>query len=247
MYYWQGKKNFGDLLGPLLVSHFCHLPVDRSEAADSELVVVGSILEHLPKDWSGIIAGAGLLHEASRPFIRGRVLAVRGPLTSSRIWTSDTRCAYKKYDGVLADPGLLADELVPEQEKLYNLGLVPHWSDKTLETNPLFLKYNPKIIRVSDDPLEVIAQIGQCKKIVASSLHGIILADAFGIPRRIEIPPLSLSNPKQEGGLFKWQDYSASLNMELQIGVTQDADRNIIIEKQHELFDVFEEVRKIFS
>lgn len=242
-YYWRGKPNFGDLLTPLLLQRFCHLPSEWGSPNEAQIVMVGSILEHLDWKYRGIIAGCGSLHENSRiPFSGASILAVRGPLTKRTMVHTNFRS-----DLVLADPGLLADELVPEQEKIYNLGLVPHWSDKTLETNPLFLKYNPKIIRVSDDPLKVIAEIGQCKKIVSSSLHGIILADAFGIPRRIEIPPLSLSNPKQEGGLFKWQDYSLSIGMELKIGETQEADRNIIIEKQHELFDVFEEVRKIFG
>lgn len=241
VYYWTGKKNFGDLLAPLLIKRFCHLDSELSTAAESELVMVGSILEHLDTYWHGVIAGCGFLKEDSYNLGGGaQVLAVRGPLTLKRTGTT-------RKNVVLADPGLLADELVGDQDKIYDLGLVPHWTDKNLEQNPIFKKYNPKIIRVDDDPLEVIKQIGQCKKIVSSSLHGIILADAFGIPRRIEIPPRSLSHPHQEGGLFKWEDYSASINMKLEIGLTQEADRNIITQKQNELFDVFEEITSIFS
>lgn len=239
IYYWKQKKNFGDLLTSLLLDRFTHLPSQWSEAKDSQLVAVGSILEQLPLDYKGVIAGCGLLHEKSRiEFPNARILAVRGPLTAQRV----------KYKGdILADPGLLANELVPLEDKQYNLGIVPHWTDKTLEFDPRFKNFNPKIIRVTDDPLKVIAEIGRCKKIVASSLHGIIIADAFGIPRRIEIPPRSISHPHQEGGLFKWKDYSASLGVELKIGETQLIDRNIITEKQHELFDMFEVVKSIFA
>jgi len=241
VYYWKGKKNFGDLLSSLLISKFTHLDSKWSEPGESELVMVGSILEHLPYNYEGIIAGCGVLHEKSElAFPYAKILAVRGPLTAKKI-------KYRKSIRVFGDPGLLADELVGDQDKIYDLGLVPHWTDKTLEQNPIFKKFNPRIIRVEDDPLEVIKQIGQCKKIVSSSLHGIILADAFGIPRRIEIPPRSLSHPHQEGGLFKWLDYSASIDMKLEIGVTQEPDRNIIIEKQNELFNVFEEIKSIFS
>lgn len=241
VFYWKGKKNFGDLLTPLLINKFTHLDTEYVEPKNAKLISVGSIIDLLPYDWNGVIAGAGILHEHNEFHTESIILAVRGPLTFERIVHNNRK------NVVLADPGLIADELVGPQEKLYNLGIIPHWTDKELEFNTEFLKYNPKIIRVGDDPLEVIRQIGQCRKIVSSSLHGIILADAFGIPRRIEIPPRALTHPHQEGGIFKWKDYSASIEMKLEIGVTQTASINIITEKQHELFDVFQEIKSIFS
>lgn len=238
VYYWKGKKNFGDLLSDLLIKRFTGLPTNWVEPAKAELVMVGSIIEHLPKDWSGVIAGVGKLHEKTIIDLpNAKILGVRGPLTAKGL----------KGNITLGDPALLADELIPLEDKIYNLGIVPHWTDTTLEHDPRFKKYEPKIIRVNDDPLQVIKEISQCKKIISSSLHGIIIADAFGIPRRIEIPPRALSHPHQEGGLFKWLDYSESIGMELKIGLTQEANRHIIIEKQHELFDVFEEIKRIFS
>lgn len=235
-YYWTGKKNFGDLLTPLLLKKFGKLESELVPPEQSELVMVGSILEHLPKDYEGYIFGSGKLHEKKLDLPRAKVISLRGPLTAKDF----------KGNFTLGDPALLADELVPIQEKKYNLGIVPHWTDTSLEFRKEFLPFKPKIIRVSQDPLEVIAQIGQCKKIVSSSLHGIILADAFGIPRRIEISPSVLEFTFREGGLFKWMDYSLSLNMELKIGVTQEVDKNLIIDKQHELFDLFEELKGLF-
>lgn len=238
IYYWRAKKNFGDLLSSLLLDRFTHLPSEYAEPNDAELVVCGSILEHLPENWQGVIAGAGKLHEKTKlKFPNARILCVRGPLTAKGL----------KGNFVLGDPGLLANELVPLEDKEYDLGIVPHWTDTKLEHNPEFKKFNPKIIRVSDDPLKVISEIGRCKKIVSSSLHGIILADAFGIPRRIEISPRTLTHEHQEGGLFKWVDYCKSIDSKLVVGKTQEIDRNIITDKQNEIFDVFEEVKSIFS
>lgn len=238
VYFWRGKKNFGDLLTPLLLKKFTRLESTWSEPSQADLVGTGSVLEHLPQDFKGVIAGAGKLHEKTKvKFSWARILALRGPLTAKGV----------KGNFVLADPGLLADELVEAEDKQYDLGLVPHWTDTILEKNPVFKKYRPKIIRVNDDPLHVIAEIGRCKKIVSSSLHGIILADAFGIPRRIEIAPRLMSHPQQEGALFKWKDYSASLGMKLNIGITEEADKNKVYEKQYELFDVMEEIKSIFS
>ncbi len=242
-YYWNSKPNFGDMLSTLLLKRFTKFSCEWSQPRQADIILVGSILEHMPDDWNGVIAGSGLLKEEStKDFTNALILALRGPLTLERVkWVNSTN-----RDVVLADPGLLANELVPLQEPTYNLGIIPHWTDKHLQHRPEFLKYSPHIIDVSKHPLDVITEIAKCKKIVSSSLHGIILADAFGIPRRIEMSPVVLEKPKQEGGLFKWKDYSQSIGMQLIIGKTQEADRNIITEKQHSLFDVFEEIKRFF-
>lgn len=238
MYYWEKRANFGDALTSLLLQKFIHLSSEWAPPEDAELVVVGSVLDKLPEDWSGVIAGAGKLHEKTKvAFPNATILALRGPLTAKGV----------KGDFVLGDPGLLTDELVNLEDKQYNLGIIPHWTDHALANDPRFTKYNPKIIHVNDDPLEVVREIGRCKKIISSSLHGIILADAFAIPRRIEIAPRMLTHAHQEGGIFKWLDYSASINMKLEIGITQEADRNVVVEKQYELFDVFEEIKRRFN
>lgn len=237
-YYWKGRPNFGDLLGPLLLQKFAKLRAEWiAEPKDADIILVGSLLDKIPSDYKGIIAGAGKLHEETKlSFPNAQILGVRGPLTARGL----------KGNFILADPALLSDHLVPLRDKQYNLGLVPHWSDTELEHDKRFLKFDPKIIRVKDDPLKVITEIGLCKKIVSSSLHGIIVADAFNIPRRIEMAPWMLSRPKQEGGTFKWLDYSASIGVELQIGITQEIDRHKILEKQYDLYEMFEEIKKVF-
>jgi len=238
IYYWNTKKNFGDLVSPLLISRFTKLSSEWASPEEADMVMVGSILEHLPQGFRGVIAGSGKLHEHSTLHLaNAQILALRGPLTAIGI----------KGDYVLGDLGLLADELVPLPEKKYDLGIVPHWTDKTLEHTPVFKQFKPKIIRVTDNPLDVIREIGECKKIVSSSLHGIITADAFNIPRRIEVAPRMISHTHQEGGLFKFLDYSASLGVKLEIGITQLIDPHVIADKQSELFDVMQQIKSIFK
>lgn len=241
IYFWNARKNFGDALTPLLLKKFCKLDSEWSKAKDAELVMVGSILEHLPEDFNGIIAGAGKLHYHTKlKFPNAQILGVRGKLTAKHLGLQG--------DYVLGDAGLLANELVPLEDKIYELGIVPHWSDTELEKNPKFLQYNPKIIRVADDPLKVIKEISLCKKIVSSSLHGIITADAFNIPRRIELAPSMVKKPKQEGGDYKWQDYHSSLGIPLRIGGKAFAVNRYVVEaRQHELFDMFQEIKSIFK
>lgn len=229
-FFWSKKQNFGDQLTPLLVEHFANVKIAWAEAKDADFICVGSILEALPPKWRGIVAGSGKLHENRTPnWEKATILGVRGPLTAAGL----------KGEICIGDPGLLANELVAV-DKVYQLGLVPHWSDHELEHRPEFRRYQPHIIRPSGDPLQVIREIGRCRKIIASSLHGIIVADAFGIPRRLEMAA-SMTKP-YEGGSFKFEDYNASVGVPFEVGLTQEANRYKVQERQQELYDMMVEL-----
>lgn len=229
VYWWRERANFGDRLAPHLLLHFTRVMPEWSNPHRAELVVTGSVIEHLCREWDGTILGAGKLYETpTNAASNAKVLAVRGPLTAKHF----------RGDFALGDPGLLADELVEVETKKYNLGIVPHWSDKTLAADPRFQMYNPVIINPMDDPLEVIKLIGECRKIVSSSLHGIIVADAFGIPRRTETTPQF----QKEGGHFKFRDYNGAVGLPFVVGETQRPSRHRIEDRKHELYDCFREL-----
>jgi hypothetical protein len=237
VYYWKGTPNFGDAIAPLLIRRWSQKFAEWAPAAESDCVITGSIIEHLPHDYTGIILGAGLMYD--RPgYIFPRdatVLAVRGPLTAR------AAAKVKHRDFVLGDPGLLADELIRLPYKEHNLGILPHWTDTELAKRPEFLKYNPLIINPQDDPIKVITQIGTCRKLVTSSLHGVILADAFGSPRRTEMAPRLAKG--LEGGSFKFRDYNASVGVDFEVGLTQEAPRHRVEDRQHELWDAFRRLK----
>lgn len=235
-YFWQGRPNFGDLLTAPLLAHFGDAEVAWSAAEDADIVCVGSVLEALPPKWSGVIVGAGKLREASDVALpRATVLAVRGPLTA--------RAMGLRGEYALGDPGLLADELVRGVDKHYKLGIVPHWSDVELEHRPEFQRYDPHIIRPSGDPLEVLREIGRCHKIVASSLHGLIVADAFGIPRRTEMTKIFA----REGKSFKFEDHAAAVGLPFEVGVTQEAPRYVVQQRSQELYDALVEAGRLLA
>jgi pyruvyltransferase len=234
IYYWRGVPNFGDRLAMPLLARFSDVEAKWSPVGEAQLTATGSVLEHIPVGWGGCVIGSGKLREGSRLHLeRAEIMAVRGPLTARSIGRPDC---------VIGDPALLADELVMVRTRDIRLGLVPHWSDVLLARRPEFQRYHPVVINVRDDPLAVVRLIGRCQKVVTSSLHGLIVADAFGIPRRFELA----ARCDSEGGLFKFRDYSASIGMPFRIGETQQANRCVVEDRKSELFDVFAEFGKLY-
>ena len=229
-YNWRTKTNWGDRLGPLLLERFAGISSVWAPFPEAQIVTVGSVLQLMPWDWPGIIAGAGKLRRDS-PFKYGshtQIMALRGPLTARGVTGSYA----------LGDPGLLAPELLGQLPvKEHALGILPHWFDKKLEHRTEFRRYDPLIIHADEDPLEVVRKIGSCRKLVTSSLHGVIVADAFHIPRRVEQMDLSRKDTN-----FKFMDYGGSIRMRFRFGITEMPKWQRIEDRQHEIYDVFRDI-----
>lgn len=142
---------------------------------------IGSILTLFPVD-NSIIWGTGIISE--KALIKGRPLevrAVRGPLTRQRLLAQGIDCPE-----IYGDPALLLPLYYkPQAKKKYSLGIIPHYVD---QQNP-FLEnlYGKTDILIIDIKryghwLDFIDQICQCEAIVSSSLHGLIISEAYGIP-----------------------------------------------------------------
>jgi polysaccharide pyruvyl transferase len=228
-YWWRGVPNFGDRLTPLLLSYHADLEVKWASTDTADIVCVGSVLEHLSPDYGGVIIGAGKLHEDyPARFPNAQILALRGPFSAIGV----------PGDYALGDPGLLACELIDLPAKEYQLGIVAHWSDTQLVNDPRFTRYDPVIIDPRSDPLEVVRTIAQCKKIVSSSLHGLVVADSFAIPRRFEYTPRF----DAEGGTLKFRDYHSAIKTPFVAGKTIEASRFGVDDCRFALHDAFREL-----
>ena len=213
LFHWNLVSNWGDRLSPLLLQRFAQVEPVWAPVDEAEVVCVGSLLGNLAKpNFTGYVLGSGKLFEDGIVPPHAHILALRGPLSAVGV----------EGTFALGDPGLLADELVTVNEKIYELGIVPHWSDHKLALDLRFQKYKPTIIHSGLDPLEVVRRIGACKKIVSSSLHGLIVADAFNIPRRFE----TTAAWNKEGGTFKVRDHCAALDLPFEVSVAQQANSN---------------------
>jgi pyruvyltransferase len=219
-FWWNKKVNFGDRLNSdilrfLGVEH-AWAPVDQAE-----LVMIGSVLEHLPPDWAGTVCGAGKLHEGSMvDLTHANVLALRGHLSANSVLGLARPV-------VLGDPALLMPQWVKQGLIKWDLGVIPHWSDKELRARFPYGQF----IDPSWPPEKVVTQIALCKRIISSSLHGLIIADAYGIPRQAEIFPQAA----KEGGDFKFRDYASIYDTHPHFGEMWRAPFHIVERTRNEL------------
>lgn len=120
---------------------------------------------------------------ATQPF-RGRpeeVRAVRGPLSRKRLLEAGIPCPE-----VYGDPALLLPEYyTPRVEKRFGLGIIPHYKDRQ---HPLLDSFrNDEQVRFIDVRnyghwLDFIDDICRCEAVVSTSLHGLIVSEAYGVP-----------------------------------------------------------------
>ena len=177
--------NFGDELGPEIIERLFGYRIDwASDINKAELISIGSVLQLISGDKDKTdgqminVWGSGFIEK--NDYIVQDYLefhSVRGKLTRD--------CLPKKYQDIpIGDPGLLSNLAFERSDKKTNkIGVIPHMVDrdlliiKKLEKDSRFTIINPV-----DRPGNVIRKITECRLILSSSLHGLIVADSFNIP-----------------------------------------------------------------
>lgn len=214
--YWcyLDNKNWGDKLNPVIAQFLSgKMPITITEYTKNPhrrpiYAIAGSLLhddllpKHLFKDF--VIWGPGCISERDKlPGIPREVCAVRGPLTRDNLKKQGISCPE-----VYGDPALLYPMFYkPAVFKKYRLGIVPHYIDSQNELLKKFVNVEGvKIINIKDPLNDFIDQVCCCERIVSSSLHGIIAADAYNIPSMW----IKFSD-KVVGGNFKFYDYLYSV------------------------------------
>lgn len=181
--FWTGKEiecpNFGDFIGPYLFNQMTGRNPVRKVPSNYSLtttfMTVGSIMSWCRED--SIVWGSGIVNRKQdfpRPYA---VSAVRGPLTRQRFLEQGYECPE-----VFGDPGLLLPRFYTPRSnaKRYRFGVVPHYVDKDICAE--LLKCHPEILMIDvfQSIESVIDNICNCDLIVSSSLHGLIVAHAYG-------------------------------------------------------------------
>lgn len=170
--------------------------------------VIGSIADTVTNKES-IIWGAGALWGGEHILkeMPRQILAVRGKLTRNYFMSNGVECPE-----IYGDPALLLPLIyTPSNERKYDVGIIPHSIDIDNEIiHKLKKEYgeNVLIIKLSgyNNWTDIIDQINSCKIIVSSSLHGLIVSDAY------KIPNVWIKSSKElSGGYFKFYDYFSSI------------------------------------
>ena len=218
LYWWseihiqkKNKENYGDLLGKYLTKKISGRKVTWLRANRFYLknlwrpvyVTIGSVLEHIGSHC--IVWGSGISNRDAQ-IAKATFTAVRGPLSRKRILELGFDCPE-----VYGDPALLLPLYFENiQSKKYELGVIPHINDYTLVQEIVKKNNSICIIDFLTNDIEVITrQIQRCKRIVSSSLHGIIVAHAYDIPA----VQVKFSNAIYGDGI-KYHDYFLSVGLE---------------------------------
>ncbi|NDY90367.1 polysaccharide pyruvyl transferase family protein [Ideonella livida] len=208
--WWTVAPNFGDLLSPYLFRRLSRRKVARvhvgpkfrkDQVTAPAYIAVGSILSRAQDSFVAWGTGSFGTEQAAQISAKCRYTAVRGPLTRSFILNQGGQCPE-----VYGDPGLLMPQVyAPEVAKRHDVGFVIRWSDE--EFREALLDEGVKVIDLGRSDVEqVVHEMLECRTIATSSLHGLIIADAYGIPNAW----LSSHTPK--GGEFKYFDYFLSVD-----------------------------------
>ena len=230
--YWRGM-NLGDALSPFVISELSGKKISHFDSTIDlsltnffarlrnaikkhsfleichilgsyrrNIMAIGSMLECANKNT--IVWGAGFIAPKGKCKTKN-IRAVRGKYTAKRLKELGFDITNIGY----GDPALLLPFLVsPAKEKKYTIGIIPHWR----ETDRFIAKYSKTahVIDIrTDDIKSFIEVLTSCEYILSSSLHGIIIAHAYGIPAL-----LIEKREEKEYGYFKYDDYFSSVDIE---------------------------------
>ncbi|WP_353138616.1 polysaccharide pyruvyl transferase family protein [Pseudopedobacter sp.] len=200
-YYWKprdGSLNFGDHLSYVIVSKILadnNFILEEETTDNSRLVALGSVLHFANNDdtiWGTGFNGKISLDE--HKYHNLDVRAVRGPLTREFLLSRGIAVPQIYGDPALLIPHIFKGKFQKSPQRKY--AIVPNLHDLSIAQANNW----KNVISPLNSWNKCIAQILEAEFIIASSLHGLILAESFGIPARY----IRLS---EEENMFKYNDY----------------------------------------
>lgn len=195
-FWFKGVPNYGDILTPYILNRLGikHQYANRDKC---DSIFIGSIANLARKGVS--VYGSGFIRKSDPVSTEADWRFVRGPFTRQMVLDAGGKCPE-----IYGDMALILPELVSPEKQVYEIGYCPHGVEYDLFPNDAH-----KIRLYHPDVENTTREIAKCKKIISSSLHGIIVAMAYGIPAAY----VSLSD-KLSGDGMKFHDFYASVGLE---------------------------------
>ena len=169
VFWFKGVPNYGDILTPFILGNlgvaYRYVP-----AQFCDTIMIGSIARLAEKGIT--VLGSGFIRKTDEVSKDANWKWVRGPLSRKMVLDAGGECPE-----LYGDAALILPDLVSASNKVHDVGYCPHGVDFDL-----FPEDALKIRLYSRDVLNTTKQITSCRKIISSSLHGIIVAHAYGIP-----------------------------------------------------------------
>jgi succinoglycan biosynthesis protein ExoV len=219
LYQWRGSEpNFGDELNSLLWPRL--LPDFFNHDTGEQFLGIGSILDDRHRRAAvKLVAGSGYGgYEAPIPLDETWIVHwVRGPRSARHL-------GLPLHLGI-GDPASLIPlaGFMPARENR-QIGFMPHFeSAERGAWREVAALAGITLIDPRDDPLEIIAAIGQCRMIMSEALHGIIVADALRVPWIAVRPLVPIHRPK-------WLDWAETLGLTIEF---QEVGPSTTLERAH--------------
>lgn len=214
VFWWDNRSNFGDAVGPWLVERLTgRTPVNsrRVKHEGRSLATVGSIIGHLDRDHVDLW-GTGLMGPLDDARLKRlktygdvKVHAVRGRQTAYEL---RNKLGWHVPD-IYGDPALLLPRFYTPRRSAPASGavaVVPHYAHA---------KYFPPAtndtathtVDVAQGLEQVIDEISSARSCISTSLHGIIIAQAYGVPWIW----LRIDDHQLGGDQYKFDDFFSTL------------------------------------
>lgn len=237
---WHGinHRNWGDDLNYYLMNRISNRPIVvyngfwlARKLKKKNYLCIGTLLDAVNySNPQTVVWGSGVSGQ-ERSFVPPlEICSVRGYKTLEFLSTHGIECPNS-----FGDPALLLPRYYSPffQRKKYKLGIIPHVIDLDFDVIKKIRETQTDILIIDlahyEKWTDVIDQICSCEIIASSSLHGLIVSDAYNIPNCW----ITLSG-KISGGLFKFYDYFSSVNR-------KDSEP-IKIDKISDLLQVYKQV-----
>ena len=189
--YWDESNNLGDTLSPIIVEYMLKqqgLSLTQNVSGKKHLYAVGSVLTAGIQDatvWGSGVLNAKLTYRLEKRKLDVR--AVRGPVT--RAILMDYGYSVPEIYG---DPAIIMPEIykaVPlKNRKKY--GLITHKDyilNEKYEENEI-----ARLNICTDDYQDFLNRLVSVDVVISSSLHGIILAETYGVPAILLKPQVDI-------------------------------------------------------